>query len=425
MQINMNYGINGLKVDLPEDWNITLIEKKSMPVLVDPSKAMQKAFAEPEACPPLEDLARTARKACILICDITRPVPNGLVLPFLLRTLVKAGLDPVDITLLVATGLHRPNEGEEMLEVVGDQWVLDNFRVKNHFAKKDEDHSHIGNTSHGLEVKLDKRLLEADLRIAIGLVEPHFMAGYSGGRKLIMPGVAHADNIKELHNAHFMGHPKSATCVLEGNPLHEQQLEIVHLLDGAFAVNLVIDHKHRVSFINFGEIEQSHLRAVEFMKPYVEVPVELKYQTVLTSSAGYPLDATYYQTIKGMVAATRILAPGGDLIIVSEISEGMGSKEFVRSLKMLQKLGIDGFSRDIYSRQFAAIDEWQTQKLLEPLKIGNVFLYTQGLHQEEAALTGVNVVNDLQKILFLSAGAHKNLAVIPEGPYMFPFHSQT
>lgn len=423
MQITLNYGKDGLKVDIPDDWDINLIQKKTMPVLAGASKALQEALAKPEACPPLADLARAAQKACILICDITRPVPNSLVLPLLLKELIKAGLKPADITILVATGLHRPNEGAELLEVVGDQWVLDNFSVQNHFATRDEDHSYIGDTSHGLAVKLDKRLLEADLRIAIGLVEPHFMAGYSGGRKLIMPGVSHSDTITQLHNAHFMSHPKAANRVLEGNPLHEQQLEIVKLLGGAFAVNLVIDHNRCVSFINFGDIEQSHLKAVEYIRPYAEVSVPCKYKTVLTSCAGYPLDLTYYQTIKGMVVANQILAPGGDLIIVSEISEGMGSKEFVDSLKMLQQLGIDGFSRHIAARKFAAIDAWQTQKLLETLKKGNVFLYTRGLKKEEINLTGVNIIDDLQKPLWASAGRHKKLAVIPEGPYVLPFHS--
>jgi nickel-dependent lactate racemase len=306
---------------------------------------------------------------------------------------------------------------------VGHQWILDNFSIKNHFATKDEDHTYIGDTSYGLAAKLDKRLLEADLRIAIGLVEPHLMAGYSGGRKLIVPGVSHADTITQLHNAHFIGHPKAANCVLEGNPLHEQQLEITRLMGGALAINLVIDHKRRVSFINFGEIEQSHLKAVEYIRPYVEVFVPHKYQTVLTSSAGYPLDATYYQTIKGMVAASQILAPNGDLIIVSEMSEGLGSQEFVDSLKLLKKLGIDGYSQDIASRQFAAIDAWQTQKLIEPLKIGNVFLYTHGLQPKEYDLTCVHVTNDLRQIISALVGQHKKLAVIPEGPYVFPFHA--
>ncbi len=174
-------------------------------------------------------------------------------------------------------------------------------------------------------VKLDRRFVEADLKIVTGLVEPHFMAGYSGGRKVIAPGIAHRDTITTFHNARFMSDPKADNCVLEGNPLHREQLEIVRMLRRVLAVNTVIDEHRRVSFVNFGEVVDSHLEAVEFIRRYAQVAVPRRFKTVVTSAAGYPLDTTYYQTVKGMVGPVDILEPGGNLVVVSECSEGIGS----------------------------------------------------------------------------------------------------
>jgi nickel-dependent lactate racemase len=421
MQLTMNYGRENLELNIPDNWDTVLINKKPMPLLDNTADAFAAALAKPAGCPPISELVRGKQSACILICDITRPVPNGSILPLLVKTLLAAGLNRKNIRILVATGLHRPNEGEELREVVGDDWVFENITIQNHFARNDEDHVDLGHTRLGTKVLLDKRLVEADLRIVVGLVEPHFMAGYSGGRKLIMPGVAHEKTITYLHNARFMGDVRACNGNLKGNPLHEQQLEIVEMLGGALAVNVVIDEYRRVAFVNFGEIVRSHLLAVEFLRPYVEVEVPHAFQTVLTSAGGYPLDKTYYQTVKGMVAAKDILAPGGELFIVSEISEGMGSQEYLEAQKQLLRLGSEGFFQSIKDRPHAAIDAWETQKQLEPMRKGKIFLYTSGLSKEERRLTGVQVVEDLQAELARSVSGHRKLAVIPEGPYVMPF----
>jgi nickel-dependent lactate racemase len=186
---------------------------------------------------------------------------------------------------------------------------------------------------------LDKRSLSNSCSEAIaasraagsGLVEAHFLAGYSGGCKVIAPGLARAETITTFHSARFMADPNASNCNFEGNPLHEEQLEIVRMLGDAFALNTVIDEERRPSFVNFGEIVVSHLAAVEFARGYSELPVPRRFHTVVTSAAGYPLDATYYQTVKGMVGPIDILAPGGRLIIASECSEGIGSGEFVEA----------------------------------------------------------------------------------------------
>ncbi|MBM85029.1 MAG: hypothetical protein CMM47_03280 [Rhodospirillaceae bacterium] len=428
MRLELNYGKRTLPIDIAPGWRATVIRKPDMPVISDPAGAIEEALVSPVGgMPPIAELAGTAKTACILICDITRPVPNKLILGPLIRHILGAGIDVGDITVLVATGLHRPNEGAELAELIGDPWVLNTVRVENHFARNDQDHVHVGTTSKGNVVRLDKRFVEADLKIATGLVEPHFMAGYSGGRKVIAPGVAHAETITTFHSTRYMEHPLSANCVLDGNPLHEDQLEIIEMIGGAYAVNAVIDENRQLSFLNFGEIVKSHLAAVEVIRRYALVPVARRFRTVVTSSAGYPLDQTYYQTVKGMVGPIDILEPGGNLIIVSDCAEGLGSPEFVDAQRRLVELGPDGFLEAISHKSHADIDEWQTQMQLKPMRVGSIHLYSKGLSKEDWLLTGVNKVTDLEACIrdIMTESGDPAIAVIPEGPYVVPIYRST
>jgi nickel-dependent lactate racemase len=423
MTIELPYGRGTVPLSPPPGCVPTVIAKRAMPALAEPRAAVEHALAAPIGAPPLARLARGKRSACILICDITRPVPNGLFLGPLIRTLLDAGVPRGGITVLVATGLHRPNEGAELAELVGDPWVLGTVTVANHDARADEDHVLLGRTpGRSTVVRLDRRLVEAELRIATGLVEPHFMAGWSGGRKMIAPGVAHAETITTFHNAAFMAHPRAANCVLEGNPLHEEQLAIVTMLGGALALNTVIDERRRPAFVNFGEVVASHLEAVAFAERYARVPVGRRFQTVVTSAAGHPLDKTYYQTVKSMVGPLEILAPGGDLIVVSACSEGMGSKHYVEAQRRLVELGPEGFAASIAGKPHADIDEWQTQMQLRPMRVGRVRLYTDGLEEHDVALTGVDRVADLAAAVADSMRRHADprVAFVPEGPYVVP-----
>ncbi len=424
MRVHLNYGRGQRAVDLPDTLDVTVIAKQAMPLLADPEAAIDQALAQPVGCAPLAAEAARAESACILICDFTRPVPNGVILPPLIRTLLDAGMAPERITVLVATGLHRPNEGEELAALVGDPWVLEAVTVANHFAREDADHVLIGTTERGTVVRLDRRFIEADLRIATGLVEPHFMAGWSGGRKVIAPGVAHAETITTFHSARFMEHPNCTNCVLEGNPLHEEQLAIMAMIGGARAVNSVIDDERRVTFLNYGEVVASHAAAVAFAEQYCTVPVAERFSTVLTSSAGYPLDATYYQTVKGMVGPLEILEPGGDLIVASACSEGLGSAHYADAQRRLVENGPDHFLDEISAKTHAAIDEWQTEMQLRPMRAGTVHLFTEGLALEDRALTGVRMTESIADSVAESAARHGDprVAVIPEGPYLVPVH---
>jgi nickel-dependent lactate racemase len=427
MHVELLYGRGHLPLELPDDWRVSVIRKPPMPVLSDPPVAVRAALAEPVAARPLMEEARGKRSACILICDITRPVPNGLLLPEMVRELLAAGLAAEDIRVLVATGLHRPNEGRELEELIGDRWVLDTVRVENHFARNDGDHVLLGSTAAGTVVRLDKRFVHADLRIVTGLVEPHFMAGFSGGRKVIAPGVAHAETITTFHNARFMSDPQADNCVLEGNPLHREQMEIVQMLGHVLAVNTVLDEHRRLSFVNYGEVIQSHLAAVAYTQRYAQVPVPRRFKTVVTSAAGYPLDKTYYQTVKGMVGPMDILEPGGNLVVVSECSEGIGSAEYVDAQRRLIALGPDGFLQDIGRKSHADIDEWQTQMQLRPQRVGSIHLFSEGLKGSARALTGVHMIDSVVDTLSecVRSAGDSSVAVVPEGPYVVPVYRPT
>ena len=424
--VQILFGRGHLAVPLPPGAQATVVRKRKLPKLPDQPAAIRAALANPVGAPPLADLARGKRSACILICDITRPVPNHLFLRPMIETLIAAGIPAEGICVLVATGLHRPNEGAELEELVGDPWVSRTVRVENHFARNDDDHVDLGVTQkRRVPVKLDRRLVEADLRIATGLVEPHFMAGWSGGRKVVAPGVAHHTTIRTFHSARFMEDPLAVQCNLVGNPLHEEQLDIVRMLGDVFALNTVIDEDRDLAFVNFGEIIESHLQAVGFIEGATAVPVGRRFSTVVTSSAGYPLDKTYYQTVKGMVTPLDILAPGGTLIIASQCSEGFGSPEFRAAQARLVELGPERFLATLTAKSLAEVDEWQTEMQLKPMRVGRIQLFTTGLDAEERRITGVEIVPSVAAAVAdsIARSGDPAVAVIPEGPYVVPLHA--
>ncbi len=424
--VSIRYGKGELHIRLPKGCEATIIRKPDMPVLQDPMFAIRHALLKPVNAPSIAELAKEARRACIVICDITRPVPNGPILKGLIEQLRDNGVSLERITILIATGLHRPNLGSEMREVVGDDWVFNSVRVENHFARDREWMVDLGKTpTDGIPVKLNRHLVDADLRIAVGLVEPHFMAGYSGGRKVIAPGVAGEETIRTFHNHRFMADPLACNGNLANNPLHRGQLEILKILGKSYAINTVIDEARRMSFVNFGDCETSHLESVAFVKRYAEVPLDRQFSTVVTSAAGYPLDKTFYQTVKGMVAPIQILAEGGRMNIASACEEGLGSHEYRESQSHLLSLGRQGFLERIRQMPLADVDAWQTHMLLRTLAVGNVSLYSEGLKGNDRQLTGVQMVDSIEESIAesISHSGEKAIAVIPEGPYVIPTHA--
>jgi len=422
-RIDLLFGKGHLPVRLPAETRPTVIRKGAMPKLPDPRAAIAEALANPTGSAPLAALAHAKESACILICDITRPVPNRMFLRPMIETMVSEGIPIGEITVLVATGLHRPNEGAELAELVGDPWVMAAVRVENHLARDDAMHVDLGRTeTRGTPIRIDRRFVEAELRIATGLVEPHFMAGWSGGRKVIAPGVAHHETIRTFHSARFMGDPLAVQCNLVGNPLHEEQLEIVRRLGDCYALNTVVDEDRDLVHVTFGEIIESHMAAVDFVAASTRIAMGRRYKTIVTSSAGYPLDNTYYQTVKGMVTPLDILEPGGTLIIASSCSEGFGSPEFREAQARLVAMGPERFLATLTAKSLAEIDEWQTQMQTKAMRLGRVELYTTGLDDEERRITGVAITPNVETALDEAIARHHDpeVAFIPEGPYVVP-----
>ncbi|GAA3643561.1 nickel-dependent lactate racemase family protein [Microlunatus ginsengisoli] len=421
--VTMAYGRRGLDVSLPAEVVPTLITKAAGTPLVDPAAAVGRALAEPVDAATLAALAAGRRSACIVVCDITRPVPNGVFLRPMIEIMLAAGIALEQITILVATGLHRPSGRDDLAEIVGDPWVLANVRVLDHDARASSELVDLGRTrTRGTPVAINRLFVDAELRIVTGLVEPHFMAGWSGGRKVIAPGIAGQETIRTFHSYRFMADPAATQCRLVGNPLHEEQLEIAAMVGEVYAVNTIIDEDRRLLFVNFGEVRASHLDAVRRAEELSKVPVEQSFSTVLTSAAGYPLDKTYYQTVKAMVTPLGILRPGGTLIVVSECSEGFGSAEYADAQRRLGSRGIDGFLAELAGKRLADIDEWQTQMQLRSQVIADVQLFTGGLDGPERAATGVEVIDDVSVALSRAVARHgdPHVAVIPEGPYLVP-----
>ena len=427
MQVELSFGRQGLLVELPEKAIPQIIRKPKYPVPEDPHALVKQALSQPIRSKKLFQEALGNKTACILVCDVTRPVPNKLFLKPVIEELEAGGIPRASITILIATGLHRPNLGEELEEVIGDPWVTENIRILNHDARDESSIVHLGKTpTHQVPLGLNRHFVEADLKLVTGLVEPHFMAGYSGGRKVIAPGIAHHETIRTFHSARFMESPYAASCNLDNNPLHESQLEIVQMLGGEIlAVNTILDEERNLIHVNFGEVLASHQEAVNFARASCEIPVGRKFKTILTSSAGYPLDKTYYQTVKGMVTPLDILEPGGTLIIASECAEGIGSPEFRESQARLVELGPAAFLETLLSKDLAEIDEWESEMQLKPMRVGEVQLYCPGMSEEDQKLTGVKMIADLQEAVAeaIERVGDAEVAVIPEGPYLVPFAS--
>lgn len=428
MKVSLPYGRSAIDVHVPSTANVTLIQKKAGNRLRDPRAEVQRALANPVGALPLSSLGSRYQTACILVCDITRPVPNRLFLQPLIDQLERADIPKRNIKILIATGLHRPAPASEIHEILGDAQTGLEALVENHDARAAHSHIEIGVTSAGTRVKLDRRFVEADLKIATGLVEPHFMAGYSGGRKVIAPGIAHADTIRALHSARILEHPAAAQCNLTDNPLHLEQLEILALLRNRclgkpiYSLNTVVNDKRELLFVNFGDIEASHEQAVVVAHDLCTVPVEKRFPIILTSGGGFPLDQTYYQTVKAMLTPLDVAEENATLIVASQCGEGFGSSDFTNSQRRLVEQGDRKFLDSLLAKPLADIDEWESEMQLKAQRKVEVKVHATGLSPQERKLTGVEHVDSVETSVAeaMSRSRSAEIAVIPEGPYVIP-----
>jgi nickel-dependent lactate racemase len=389
--------------------------------LADPAAVLAEVLARPLGTPPLAELARGRKDACILVCDITRPVPNRLILPPLLRTLEEQGIPRDRILILIATGLHRPNEGAELEELLGPE-VVARYRVENHHGKVLEEHDYLGETPSGVPVWLDRRYLRADLKITTGLIEPHLMAGYSGGRKVICPGIAALETVKIWHGPRFLEHPSADCGIVEGNPVHEENTRIARLAGCDFIVNVCLDGQRRITWVGAGHMERAWESGVRFVEGVVRVPVTAPLDVVVTSCAGYPLDTTWYQAVKGLTGALPIVKRGGTIILAASLSEGLGSPEFQQLIRDNPDLGV--FKQRILGKDYFIMDQWQLEELAKVVERCKVKVVSHGLPAEtlrrchvEPAVTVEQAVADS----LVEYGPSARVAVIPKGPYVLPY----
>jgi nickel-dependent lactate racemase len=425
MRIKLDYGRTGLDVDLPDDRLVGPLAIRPAQPLADPAAAIAKAIEQPIGCRPLAELARGRKNACILVCDITRPVPNQLILPPLLRTLEAQGIARRDIVILVATGLHRPNEGAELVEMLGAD-VVSNYRIENHHGKVLDEHDFLGTTPNGVPVWLDRHYVRADLKITTGLIEPHLMAGYSGGRKVICPGIAALETVKVWHGPRFLEHPKADCGIVAGNPVHEENTRIALMAGCDFIVNVCLDGQRQVTWVGAGDMIKAWEEGVRFVESVVKVPVPEPLDVVVTSCAGYPLDTTYYQAVKGLTGALPIVKQGGTIVLAASLSEGLGSPEFQHL--MADNPDIKAFKKRILGEDYFVMDQWQLEELAKVVERCKVKIVSDGIPAETLRRCYVEPAASVEKAVADSLaeyGPHARVAVIPKGPYVLPFVATT
>jgi len=422
MRVRLDYGKTGLDVELPGNGKVVgPLSIREAPPLANPQAALEAALANPIGTAPLAELAKGKKDACIVICDITRPVPNQLLLPPILRTLEGAGIPREKITILIATGLHRPNEGDELVELVGAE-VAKNYRCVNHHGKVREEHDFIGTTPRGVPAWIDSRYVRADLKITTGLIEPHLMAGYSGGRKLICPGIAGLDTVKVWHGPKFLEDPRADCGILEGNPVHEENTLIAKMAGCDFIVNVAIDGKRQVTWLGAGDMMDAWMEGVKFVEQVVRVGVREPLDIVVTSCAGYPLDTTWYQAVKGLTGALPIVKRGGTIILAASLTEGVGSPEFQEVLR--DNPSLEQFIDRIQNTDYFVMDQWQVEELAKVRRRCKVKVVTQGLSAEVLRNCHVEPAESVEKAIaecLEEYGPDARIGVIPKGPYVLPF----
>jgi nickel-dependent lactate racemase len=418
MRFKLEYGRTGLVVDLPEKHLVRSLAYKNAPAVPDDVAAVREAIERPIGSPPLAEIARGRRDACVVICDITRPVPNRLILPQILGTLEASGIPRDKITILVATGLHRPNVGDELVEMVGRE-IAEKYRIENHHGKELAEHTYLGQSPRGVPIWIDSRYVDANLKITTGLIEPHLMAGFSGGRKVICPGIAALETVKVWHGPQFLENPRADCGILEGNPVHEENTWIAQHAGCDFIVNVVIDAERRLLKVVAGDMIAAFEEGVRFVRGVVADRVPQEVDVVVTSSAGYPLDTTFYQAVKGLTGALPIVKQGGTIILAASLSEGIGSPEFQRLFD--ENASLELFVERILGKDYFVMDQWQLEELAKVRRKAKVKIVSDGLPAETLNRLFVEAAPSVEQAVADSLaqyGPQATLAVIPKGPYV-------
>jgi nickel-dependent lactate racemase len=422
MRVNIPYGRTFISLDLPDRNIVAILKSVEYKGEVDQAEIVRKALNNPYGSKPLSQLIAEKRRICIIVSDYTRATPNRVILPPIIETIKKAGRRIDDVRILVAYGLHKPASRELEVEFLGEDAVKE-MEIVSHNAEDEGNLTYIGKTSFGTRLSVNNLILKSDLVILTGLIEPHFFAGYSGGRKSILPGVAGKEAIYDNHSFKMIMHPQSRYGILDGNPIHEDMVEAAGMIQTQmFLVNVVIDKEHRVTGAFAGDIYRAHLEGVKFLDKYVRVKAPSKADIVVTSNGGYPLDRDLYQSVKGMATGELITKKGGVIVLFAECVDGVGRghEEFYRLMAEAKK------PEDVLERirrEEPIKDQWEAQILARILRDMKIILVTKNIKHsviEEMHMIPASNPDEALEEAYNIVGVNPKIIVIPEGPYVIP-----
>lgn len=413
MRVTLAYGRSGLEVELPDE-RTDVVEPVEAPALPDEQAAIVAAVRAPLGTPPLRELASADDSVVIVVNDGTRPMPSARVLPPML-----AELDHVPrerITILVATGTHRANTPAELDEMLGPA-IARGYRMVNHDARDAATLAYLGTTRRGHPIYLNRLYLEASVRILTGFVEPHFFAGFSGGPKPLMPGLAGLETVLHNHGPRMIAHPNATFGALEGNPIHEEQREVALLAPPTFSLNVALDKRHRLTGVWAGEMMAAHAAGVAFVRATAMRAVPPEYDVVLSTNSGYPLDQNLYQSVKGMTAAARAVRQGGAIVMAAECADGLPDHGLYATL-LHGADDPDGLLALVERAETPLADGWQAQIQAQVQRHAAVYLYSSLPDQavRRALLMPCHDVAAQVRALLSAHGPNARLLVLPQGP---------
>ena len=424
MRINLAYGKTGLPLELDDSLNVTVVEPAFVSALADPEAAVRAALRAPIGTPPLHDLVRPGMRVGVVFSDITRPVPNPLLLTAVLDVL--DAIPGVDVTLFNALGTHRPNTEAELRTMLGDT-IFERRRIVQNNTFDPATQVRVGLTSKGHETWLNAELMRCDLKVLTGFIEPHLFAGFSGGGKAVMPGMAGQRTVLGNHDAGMVGHPQAIWGVTQGNPIWEEVREVAGQAGPLFLLNVTLNRDKAVTGVFAGELDRAHAAGCAFVKRSAMVAVARPFDIMVTTNSGYPLDINLYQSVKGMRAADQIVRPGGAILIATRCGDGIPEHglygKILRESKSPQEL-----LAKICAPGFLEQDQWQAHiQALVQLK-ADIYVKSDGLTDEQvrsALLLPCRRIEDTVSELLGKYGRGASICVMPEGPQTIPYVSPT
>jgi len=422
MKFKLAYGKTGLPIELGDPLNVTVVEPSFVPALPDPEAAVRDALREPIGSPPLGDLARPGMRVGVVFSDITRPAPNPLMLAAVLEIL--DAIPGIEVILFNALGTHRPNTEAELRGMVGDA-IFERRRIVQNDTFDPATQVRVGVTSKGHETWLNAEFMACDLKILTGFIEPHLFAGFSGGGKAIMPGMAGQRTVLGNHDAGMVGHPKAIWGVTRGNPIWEEVGEVARQAGRLFLLNVTLNRDKAVTGVFAGDLDQAHAAGCAFVKRSAMVAVERPFDIVVTTNSGYPLDINLYQSVKGMRAADQVVRQGGAIIIAARCSDGIPEHGLYGKILRESKSPRELLDR-ICAPGFLEQDQWQAHiQALIQLK-ADIYVRSDGLTDDQirgALLIPCRRIEDTVAELVGKYGRGASICVMPEGPQTIPYVS--